>query len=196
MKGFFIVTVALAASFSSANLIVNGSFETPVISAGFQTVLAGSGALTGWTVGGTSIDIVSQVFFPTYPARDGNQSIDLSGTPGPGDISQSFATSIGQFYNVYFSGSTNSGSNSMQVFLNGGLLYTITTPPQGTWVDYGYMFQASSTTSSIGFGSLFTGNAGPMVDRVIVERAVPEPASVVVLALGAGLLARRRRKVA
>lgn len=179
----------------SANLIVNGSFENPVITSSFLPVPNGSGTIAGWTVTGISVDIVNQNYLSGYPARDGNQFIDLAGTPGPGHIEQSFATTMGQSYNVYFSGSTNNLGNQMQVYLNGSLLYNITTPPQGTWVDYGFSFQATSNTSSIGFGTAITGNQGPLVDRVIVEAIVPEPVTGLVLSVGAaGLLFRRGRR--
>ncbi len=190
-----LITLALMCSaYASANLIVNGSFEDPPISTNFITVPAGNTTITGWTVLGSSVDLCNQNFLSGFPARDADQFVDLAGSPGPGRVEQSFATSIGTTYNVFFSGSSNGASSPLEVYLNGSLLYNITPPPQGTWTDYGFQFQAPSTTSSIGFASPVVGNQGALVDRVIIDAAVPEPATMLGLAVGLAVVIKRRKK--
>lgn len=184
----------MCSAYASANLLINGSFEDPPISVAFVAVPAGSTMITGWTVTGSSVDICNQNFVSGYPARDLDQFIDLAGSPGPGRVEQSFATSIGSFYNVFFSGSSNATPSPLEVYLNGSLLYNITPPPQGTWTDYGFQFQAPSTTSSIGFASPVAGFQGALLDRVIVNAVVPEPATVLGLALGLAVVIKRRKK--
>jgi len=81
------------ASGSPANLVQNGSFESPSI---WQTNSlveydSGSTAMPGWTVGGNSIDLVGENY---WDAEDGDQSVDLSGA-APGSVSQAVATTAG-----------------------------------------------------------------------------------------------------
>ena len=58
-----------------ANLLVNGSFETPVVPVGsFSNFLSGSTAITGWTVFGPAVSVVSGSFTSgvlSFPAQDG-----------------------------------------------------------------------------------------------------------------------------
>ncbi|MBL8060700.1 MAG: DUF642 domain-containing protein [Chthonomonas sp.] len=180
MKHLSLAILASMAAHATANLVTNGSFEQPPIGTPFLTLPAGNPSLTGWTITGTSIDLATQVANPGYPARDGLQFVDLAGAPGPGKIEQSFATTVSQQYFYGWSGSSNGSSTQMEVFLNGPLLFTITTAPQGNWVDYGWTFTATTATTSIGFRSNNIGNQGALVDRVIV---VPLPTIVGVLDL-------------
>src|SRR6266536_771045 len=72
---------------------VNGSFETPGLSAGFGEALPdGSTAITGWTISGTGIGWQNGADFGVNPV-DGSQHIGFNGgNANPGaSISQSFA---------------------------------------------------------------------------------------------------------
>jgi hypothetical protein len=189
----FVIAAGIAAAAQSQELIRNGSFENPVIAAPFVTVTAGSPTLTDWIVGRTSIDIVSTPFNPTYPSRDGDQHVDLAGSPGPGSIQQFFTTVPGTQYYLRFSASSNGTSRLFEVFWEGFLLTTPAAPNQGTWQDFEFVLNANSTNGMVGFGSADTGFQGALIDRVSVQ-AVPEPASFAALGLGAAWLARRRRK--
>ena len=73
-----IVTLfCLGATSAQANLIVNGSFETPVVPVGsFTNFGSGSTGITGWTVIGPEASIVSGTFSQNglnFPAQDGVQ---------------------------------------------------------------------------------------------------------------------------
>jgi hypothetical protein len=74
-----------------ANLISNGSFETPVVPVGgFTNYLSGSTSITGWTVVGPEASVVSSTFSQNgtlFPAEDANQWVDLTGfTPTPSRV--------------------------------------------------------------------------------------------------------------
>ena len=75
--------LSLIASSASANLITNGSFETPVVpNGGFTNFPAGSNAITGWTVVGVDSAVTNTNFTQSgihFQAQDGIQFIDLAG---------------------------------------------------------------------------------------------------------------------
>src|ERR1700736_3616949 len=76
----------------------NGGFEAGNYTGNlstFQTLGNGSTAITGWTVGGNSIDWIAGYWQP----NSGAMSIDLDGN-APGSISQTFDTTAGQQYLV------------------------------------------------------------------------------------------------
>ena len=179
---------------SAQELVTNGSFEMPPIGTGYITVFSGQTTVFGWSVGRDSVDIVSSIFQPTYPARDGDQLIDLQGV-GPGLIEQTLATVAGQTYDIHFSGSSNTDGHEMQFFWDGALQATLINPGQGTWQDYEYFLTATGSNTVIGFGSQSAPNPaqGALIDSVSVQ-AVPEPIGVASLALGlSGLILRRRK---
>lgn len=187
---------ALLPAGASANLVVNGSFEDGLIANdGFRTVPSGDTFLTGWTVLGTSVDIVSGP--NRFPAADGNQSVDLAGTPGPGGVSQMIATSIGQAYTVRFALSRNDEggveADKDVDFMFGGHSENLLGPVMGSWTYFERVIVATAASTELRFSSDNAGFFGGLVDDVSVE-AVPEPASMAALTLGAaGLLVRRRR---
>jgi hypothetical protein len=91
-----------------AQLVQNGDFSQ---GPGFTTnVVAGSGAITDWTVGGTSVDYVLADTWQLPPGA--GASVDLNGggsnlKNAKGGISQSFATLTGARYVLKFQRSAN-----------------------------------------------------------------------------------------
>jgi hypothetical protein len=203
MKKLLIGAIALlGAAVAPANLVVNGDFEVPqtldAASTGFIVVATGDNtSISGWTSGGRfgdiSVDIVSSIGFPSYPAYTGTQMIDLAGTPGPGAINQDVATSIGTKYILTFATSSNGGPNALEVYWEGVLLDTVATPTLGTWTTHSYVVTASTTASNLMFGSVAGGNQGALLDTVSLD-VVPEPATMTLLLGSVAALLRRRAK--
>ena len=187
--------IAMSAVASQAgNLIKNGDFETYAPSfTGYIKIASGSPLLSDWTVGGTSVDIINGGF----GAITGN-SIDMLGTPGPGSLSQSFATVIGQTYVLNFDLSRNSNENPYINVVFGGLPQTQFTGGTGAAPTKGLLsYTALSTLTTLSFYSVGgAASSGAVLDNVSVT-AVPEPETYAMLLVGLGLMgavARRRNK--
>lgn len=200
-----LVALTVLAVASQANLISNGGFEAFNTSAadgggigpGYFTYNAGNTSLNDWTIGGTSIDVVT-VPPGIYPIFADNASLDLLGTPGPGSISQAITTVVGQQYDVSFWAQATGAAINQTVNLNAigaATQSTSFTVSLGTWTQYSWSFVADSTSTTISFASdpLNTGTGNTFIDNV---EAVPEPMSMAVLGLGLAALARRRARKA
>ena len=190
----------------AANIVQNGSFEDPTIANYYECVAAPGHActggftipaVTGWTVGGVSVDVVSSLAFggsPQWWSEDGNKGIDLAGTPGPGSLEQGLTTVPGMNYALSFWVSSNGGPypNSLTVDWDGTFLETIGTPAQGTWQHY--VFSVTGTGSdTLAFSCPFGTNAGALLDNVSVATA-PEPATLGLIGAGLVLIALRFRR--
>lgn len=102
------VGLFFAAPQSPINLIVNGGFEEAAINPpNYQDLPAGSTAIRGWTVTLKHIDYVNAAL---WLPSEGKHSLDLEGsacnvrmtTDCLGGVKQTFATIVGQKYDVAF----------------------------------------------------------------------------------------------
>jgi choice-of-anchor C domain-containing protein len=184
-----IATTAGAAAFT------NGSFELSTAAANpgsaFTTLFGGSTAITGWTVGGDSIDYIGGYWQP----EDGSRSVDLSGNAN-GSISQTFDTVAGQRYaiNFFLAGNPDGGPAAKVAITSatGGPAQSDTFTVTGSdshanmgWQAYTYNYTAASASTTLSFASA-TGTAyGPALDNVSVM-GVPEPATWAMMLVGFG----------
>jgi Protein of unknown function (DUF642) len=187
---------------SRADVITNGSFETPTVPAGSFTDFPGtSTGITGWTVVGNDVAVVSGTFVSngiTFQAEDGAQWLDLTGINSnskANGVSQNVATVIGQSYNVSFwVGSTTDGSiyfpSTVDLSINGGARTSFTNPTAPinmlNWEQFTANFTATSTTTNFTF---FNGGASnnnnSALDNVTFTStaAIPEPGPLVLMGL-------------
>jgi choice-of-anchor C domain-containing protein len=192
MRTHFVVALLAAAAAvlpasSQAAVFTNGSFEQGTFGgASFEVVSAGSSAISGWTVGGSSVDWIGSYWNP----QDGNRSIDLSGN-GNGSLSQTFDTISGQTYQVTFYVAGNpDGGPTIKTFDRGvDVLFSDSFNNAGFglntmgWTLHSFDFIASGPTSTLSFVST-TGTAyGAALDNVSVT-AVPEASTWAMMILG------------
>jgi hypothetical protein len=136
------------------NLLVNGSFETPLVPAGQAYSTLSPGALPGWTIVRGTVDVDQE--WQQAPGQ-GHQSLGLVGDH-PGTIEQSFTTVPGQQY--LFSGwiSHDYGAAVPEgrgdVYLNGVFFVQLyhNAPSSQTdmkWMPFSYLFRATGTTTTL-----------------------------------------------
>lgn len=158
-------------------MLVNGNFEQgptiPSVQA-VQAVAPGNPALTGWSVIGGAVTIVTDNY---WSPLSGQRSLALSSS-GPGSIEQSFATAIGGTYRLTFwrSGEPFSTPTLKHLRVQVGSVteeLTFDTTPAWhwdmAWEAHEVEFTASSATTLLRFSSLDAGPWGPAIDSVRVE---------------------------
>ena len=188
------IMVMMMATRSSANLIVNGSFEVPAVPNGsFTNFPSGTMAITGWTVVGVDSSVVDGDFMQsgiTFQAQDGEQWVDMAGVTSNSSssgVTQSFGTATGRTYllsfyvgsardNVFFNAAT------VDLSINGGPRVPFHNPiaPSNmlNWQQFTVPFVAVSTTTTLTF---YNGSAAnnfiSALDNVVVLEAIPEPST-------------------
>ena len=201
-----VCVIVLAMPTVSFAALINGSFEiSPPIPNGssFLVVSGGSTDITGWTVTGSTIDVIG----PTWSVSDGVQAIDLDGFNSTGGIQQTFSTVPGQKFTVSFDLSGNPEGNpipkEVEVSVD-GFLQTFSYDPTGQtrgtliWEATSFEFLASGVSATLGFRSLTPGRNswGALIDNVSVTgNPVPAPSALLLMATGlAGFMAWRWKK--
>lgn len=204
----------------AANLVANGSFETPDIRAGGVYVLhtAGSTAITGWTVLGAPGEDIQHTpdSYLGLQASDGHQWLDLTGVYGydKGVRSDTFATTLGATYRVSFDIGNYMpfGRSTVGVSINGGAeqLFANTSLADNpkapmNWATFGFDWIADGTAAQLAFLGRANGDLGNNavigLDNVgfeLVKPPVPEPQTWALLLAGLSLVAAgvRRRSAA
>jgi choice-of-anchor C domain-containing protein len=176
-----VAAFALAGATVAFSGLTNGSFETGAYvdgGSGFEQLNAGDTSLDGWTVDAGSVDWIANY----WPAQDGSMSIDMSGADA-GTISQTFATTIGNFYSVSFFLSGNPAGpptvKTLDVSATGGTVGHYTYDTTGNtlssmnWTAETYSFLGTSTSTTLSFVSTTPGAFGAAIDNVVVTETVP-----------------------
>lgn len=195
--GFVVVLVGLGLSANSYSAIVlNEDFEVPFINSGFITVYSGQtlASRNTWYITSGSVDLTNMASYGST-AYDGQQGVDLNGSPGPGTMGTYIDTVIGQSYNLTFHYARNGGANTqvaaMQVDVIGSSnLFSQYFEHSGDgglglaandFLAYSTAFTADSTSTYLKFtGLLPTGGAsyyGIMLDGINIS-SIPIPAAV------------------
>lgn len=216
--GLFLIT---SVTLLHANLLTNGSFETPVVPVGgFFNFNSGSTAITGWTVVGPQASIVNKSYASeccVFPAEDGVQWLDLTGDGSNRveGVEQTVATTPGMPYDLSFwvgnvhdpSGAygTTSTVDVRLGGLNGTLLGAFTnsntTSGTQTWEQFTTSFTATASTTALDFLNADPANDNTNgLDNVVLNpgsaSSVPDPATLPLALTGllliAGLYLQRR----
>jgi choice-of-anchor C domain-containing protein len=194
----------MAAGAAGAATILNGSFESGTDPGStFITLGAGSTDITDWVVGGDSVDYIGGYWQP----QNGSRSIDLSGNAN-GSVSQTFATDLGQLYQVnFFLAGNPDGGPTAKVAISSATggpvqsnVFTVTGSDSKTnmgWQPYQYRFVGTGGPTTLTFASATNTPFGPALDNVSIA-SVPEPATWAMMLVGFGGLgaALRRRRTA
>jgi choice-of-anchor C domain-containing protein len=161
--------------------LTNGSFETGAYAdpgAPFQQLDAPNTDIVGWSVDAGSVDWIKSYWTP----QNGEMSIDMSGA-GPGTLSQTFDTTIGNTYTVSFFMSGNPDDQAdpvktLDVSATGGTVASYTYDVTGNdranmnWTEETYTFLATSATTTLSFISTTATAFGPAIDNVSVAEDV------------------------
>ncbi len=177
------------ASFASATVLFYDDFEA-------DTAALNQTNLTNWDVTRTAVDVVASGQFGLvgngkFLDMDGSQS-----SAGKIETKSTFNLVDGQMYELSYRASgngRNADTDSMD-FSIGSLSGNISGPGTVDWAYYTFAWtQVGDQSDVIIFDHLGGDNIGLLLDEVKLE-AVPEPATMTMLGLGALALIRCKRK--
>jgi hypothetical protein len=212
--GFLLILTVSTFNLNAANLIINGSFEVPVIGLG-HTYSTGDSSLTGWTVTGACgtncVSLLNSAYAENwsghnvqYVSEDGSQHLDMTGESNSlvGGIQQSVATTAGVFYSLSFwVGNLDDlvpGPFALPATINllingvsqGAFTNDDNTTDRPNWKQFTVTFAATGSTTTLDFvngtnpNELYAGLDNVAMDVVPTQSEVPEP-STFLLGLGA-----------
>jgi hypothetical protein len=206
------ICLGLLTANAHANLLVNGSFELPLVPVGgYTNYAAGSASVVGWSIVGIDAAVTSGSFTQngiTFQAQAGNQWIDLAGVTSNSSlsgVSQSIVTTPGAAYEMtFYVGSATDGSvffpSTIDLSVNGQArvsyanLAAPTTSLNWKQFNVGFIAQGASTSLTF-YNGCASNNFNCALDNVSVT-AVPEPTSggLLLMGLSAVVAAARARR--
>ena len=150
-----------------ANLIVNGSFESPAVPVGgYTNYPGGSTGITGWTVVGVDSSVGSTAFVQSgiaFHSQHGNQFLDTAGVTSNSSasgVSQNVPTTAGASYTLSFYVGSCTDNNffypsTVDLSINGGPRAHYTNPnapsDQLNWMQFTVSFTATGSSTVITF---------------------------------------------
>lgn len=172
-------TAALAFCSHAQNLIVNGSFESPVISSGFAAVPTNQ--MAPWRTNfrlGDNFEIWKDGFspaetsVPTYSAH-GTQNIEVQG--GGTAVWQAVATVVGEDYQLSFSHTPRpTVHTTLTLAINSNVVATFDEDGTGfsgfKWRRFSTNFTATTASTTITFSDAPFIGGGTHIDNVVLER--------------------------
>lgn len=212
----FIITIMCSFTAAQANIINNGSFETPILATGaYANYTTGSVGIAGWTVfgpSGTNVALINGLYKEgsyNFPAQDGTQWLDLtgSGANSTEGIQQIVSTTAETTYNLSFGVGNVSGSpygltSTIGILVNGTLMGSKINSISGStlnWQQFDFVFTPNTSSTLVGLENL-----NPSADNVngldnvsLNPVGVPKPASIYILGsilIRMSLLKRRKLK--
>lgn len=209
LKYLIPLTLLTTASFSQANLLSNGSFETGAfVPDGNNTMSLNPGdtTITGWTVVTNGLAWIADPNpFNGIHATDGVKSLDLTsyGDGAPyGGVSQAIATIAGGVYQLQFDLGANQAYGPSSINWSAGSFSgseSLTSLQGQLWSTRSEQFIASSTITTITLSGTATSGSTNYVglDNVsvtLLQAPVPEPASIALVGVGCAAIARRRKR--
>jgi hypothetical protein len=187
MKRLFLASVFLFWGLGEARsgIIVNGSFETPVTSTSTDLVNPG---LPGWNIATGPVAVANTLTYYGAPAQAGLQNLNLK----QGKVEQSFATTVGQEYDMSFYFSNNplrSGTGEVVIELESTSDFFSAILPFSNgsvnWQLFQFQFTATDPTYTI---RAYDNGLNPQAEGLLLDnvdvKAVPEPASMTLLGIG------------
>ena len=193
--------ICIAPGAAHAAMLVNGSFESPILGAGSAEIFNSGSDLGGWTVvgnAGTDVRLTQTTYseipngMSAFQADDGMNSLDVTGQSNQGStagIEQSVATLPGDVYTMTFAVGRAQSSNGAAIYqtaptidliLNGAAPIAYTNPDTARtglvgWHPYTMQFTASAGTTVVEFLNATPGSTNfAGLDGVTLTPA-PEP---------------------
>lgn len=166
---------------AGGNLVTNGDFEQD---------------MTGWTIQAGDFDLVGSQCAPGNPSAYAGDCSAYFGSFGKSGISQSVNLGqAGQAWNLSFAFQPDGGvQSSITVRFGDDLLMVMNRPAPGAYQVYSFIGVASAANQLLSFE--FTSPVGILFLDSVSVTAVPEPATLGMMAAGlAGLAFLRRRRV-
>jgi len=181
-----------------ADLITNGNFASPGVGNSWNIYTS----IPGWTASADGIEIDNSTVLGLACHDADCQSMEVNGNTFDTITQTVTALVVGNTYMLSWAYGDRSGSGPqrLDVLLGGHLVTSDYGTGSSTWTDNSFLITATATTENLTFQAINVGGSpgvGNEVDDVslVPATAVPEPASLALLAMsvaGLGWVRRRR----